>query len=535
MLIDFWTYTCINCIRTLPYLRAWDAEYRDDGLTIVGVHAPEFAFEKDAGNVDDAIERLRDLEYPVVQDNELGTWDAFANQYWPAKYLIDADGEVRYVHFGEGDYETTEAAIRSLLAEAGDARLGGGASAEAETRRPGAAHPRDLPRLRARRRASSTAAAARDARLRRRRIAAALRPNEFAYGGDWRIDPESAHGGAGEAELDASLPGAARLPACWAPRTGPARSRSCSTASRSPTPRAGEDVRGGRRDGRRTSASTGSSTCRRPGATRSTLASSPGSPATRSRSASATARCAATVAMRAAWRRTSCSAAAERAAGFGEGIAAAALERRAERLGVVRVDEHPGLRRRRTPAGRRPSSRPRLRSIAIPSSVAWPNGSISDGWQRTSQAAIQRGTSACGMRPLSAHVRRGPRARRAAARRRRRRAGRGRAARTRRRARTTFLRSISEPTHRNAGPVAVPAELARAPARRAAGANASRSTPQSAISSFAARRGIRSASRSASQRELAITPAERVRRPSRWSPRRRRGRGRGWRRPGRAP
>ena len=131
VLIDFWTYTCINCIRTLPYLRAWDEEYRNDGLTIVGVHSPEFAFEKDAGNVADAIAD-NGIRYPVVQDNELGTWSAFGNQYWPAKYLIGADGQVRFVHFGEGAYEETEQAIRSLLAEAGDPDLGGEARATTE-------------------------------------------------------------------------------------------------------------------------------------------------------------------------------------------------------------------------------------------------------------------------------------------------------------------------------------------------------------------------------------------------------------------
>jgi cytochrome c biogenesis protein CcdA/thiol-disulfide isomerase/thioredoxin len=140
VLLDFWTYTCINCIRTLPYLRAWDDQYRDDGLTIVGVHTPEFAFEKDAGNVEDAIGEY-EIRYPVVQDNEFGTWTAYGNQYWPAKYLIDADGRVRYVHFGEGAYETTERAIRSLLAEAGDAQLGGEARASAERADPGLRTP----------------------------------------------------------------------------------------------------------------------------------------------------------------------------------------------------------------------------------------------------------------------------------------------------------------------------------------------------------------------------------------------------------
>jgi cytochrome c biogenesis protein CcdA/thiol-disulfide isomerase/thioredoxin len=118
VLVDFWTYTCINCIRTLPYLKAWDAAYAKDGLTIVGVESPEFAFEKDASNVENAIEQFG-IRYPVVQDNKLGTWNAYDNEYWPADYLIDAQGEVRYATFGEGDYGQTETAIRALLAEAG--------------------------------------------------------------------------------------------------------------------------------------------------------------------------------------------------------------------------------------------------------------------------------------------------------------------------------------------------------------------------------------------------------------------------------
>jgi len=118
VLIDFWTYTCINCIRTLPYLKAWNAAYAKEGLTIVGVEAPEFQFEKEASNVKDAIEQFG-LRYPVVQDNDMGTWNAYGNEYWPADYLIDAKGQVRYATFGEGDYEKTETAIRALLAEAG--------------------------------------------------------------------------------------------------------------------------------------------------------------------------------------------------------------------------------------------------------------------------------------------------------------------------------------------------------------------------------------------------------------------------------
>jgi cytochrome c biogenesis protein CcdA/thiol-disulfide isomerase/thioredoxin len=123
VLVDFWTYTCINCIRTLPYLKAWDAAYRKDGLTVIGVEAPEFAFEKEASNVEDAIGQFG-LRYPVVQDNDMGTWDAYGNEYWPADYLIDAQGQVRYATFGEGDYDKTETAIRALLAESGR-QLGG--------------------------------------------------------------------------------------------------------------------------------------------------------------------------------------------------------------------------------------------------------------------------------------------------------------------------------------------------------------------------------------------------------------------------
>jgi cytochrome c biogenesis protein CcdA/thiol-disulfide isomerase/thioredoxin len=128
VLIDFWTYTCINCIRTLPYLEAWDAKYASKGLTIIGVESPEFPFEKDAGNVADAIKQFG-IHYPVVQDNNLDTWNAWANEYWPADYLIDKTGEVRYATFGEGDYTTTEAAIRALLAQAGAKDLGAGAKA----------------------------------------------------------------------------------------------------------------------------------------------------------------------------------------------------------------------------------------------------------------------------------------------------------------------------------------------------------------------------------------------------------------------
>ncbi len=117
VIYDFWTYSCINCIRTLPYLREWNTRYADDGLVIVGVHAPEFAFERDEGNVRDAIKDL-DVTWPVATDPNFDTWRNFHNNYWPAKYIVDRDGDIRYVHFGEGGYDETEAVIRTLLDKA---------------------------------------------------------------------------------------------------------------------------------------------------------------------------------------------------------------------------------------------------------------------------------------------------------------------------------------------------------------------------------------------------------------------------------
>lgn len=118
VLVDFWTYTCINCIRTLPYVISWYDKYKDKGFVVVGVHTPEFAFEKDTNNVLGAIKQY-DIHYPVAQDNDYETWKAYDNHYWPAKYLIDAKGNVRRVHFGEGEYDKMEEAIQKLLAEAG--------------------------------------------------------------------------------------------------------------------------------------------------------------------------------------------------------------------------------------------------------------------------------------------------------------------------------------------------------------------------------------------------------------------------------
>ena len=118
VLVDFWTYTCVNCLRTLPFLREWQEKYADNGLVILGVHAPEFDFEKELENVQQAVDDEK-IEWPVALDNEMSTWRAFNNRYWPAKYLIGTDGKIHYTHFGEGAYRETELEIRSALQDAG--------------------------------------------------------------------------------------------------------------------------------------------------------------------------------------------------------------------------------------------------------------------------------------------------------------------------------------------------------------------------------------------------------------------------------
>jgi cytochrome c biogenesis protein CcdA/thiol-disulfide isomerase/thioredoxin len=191
VLVDFWTYTCINCLRTLPYLKAWDARYRDQGLTIVGVHTPEFAFEKKAANVLRSIQD-RGLRYPVVQDNDFGTWNAFTSQGWPSKFLIDARCRVRYAHLGEGEYPETEAAIRTLLAESGRNHLGAVARPPVEIRTVG---PRATPETylgSAKAQSFSPVGPTDGTRDYRAATGAALPPSVFSLGGRWRVDEESA-------------------------------------------------------------------------------------------------------------------------------------------------------------------------------------------------------------------------------------------------------------------------------------------------------------------------------------------------------
>jgi cytochrome c biogenesis protein CcdA/thiol-disulfide isomerase/thioredoxin len=197
VLVDFWTYSCINCIRTFPYLKAWDARYRKDGLTIVGIHTPEFPFEREASNVEEAIE-ANGIRYPVAQDNEQLTWNAYGNQYWPAEYFIDAEGRVRYVHFGEGEYGEKEAVIRDLLAETG--RKVGASRSGAHGIAPSAGVTTPETYL----------GAARAERFTNPELApglhdfaapASLPDNEFAYHGRWRISLESATAAGGSLDL----------------------------------------------------------------------------------------------------------------------------------------------------------------------------------------------------------------------------------------------------------------------------------------------------------------------------------------------
>jgi thiol-disulfide isomerase/thioredoxin len=194
VLIDFWTYTCINCLRTLPHVEAWYAKYHRDGLVVIGVHTPEFPFERIAGNVGDAI-NANGLTYPVVQDNDYATWNAYGNQFWPAKYLIDASGRVRYVHFGEGAYGTTERAIRSLLAERGAHRLGGETKVRAQVPSAGVTTPESyLGLARAAGFAQPPGPGTRTYRLPPR-----LGHEMLAYGGRWNVGQEAATASGGSA------------------------------------------------------------------------------------------------------------------------------------------------------------------------------------------------------------------------------------------------------------------------------------------------------------------------------------------------
>jgi cytochrome c biogenesis protein CcdA/thiol-disulfide isomerase/thioredoxin len=240
VLVDFWTYTCINCIRTLPYLEAWYRKYHRDGFDIVGVHTPEFPFEREAANVQRAVGDFG-VTYPVAQDNDAATWNAYHNQYWPADYLIDARGRVRLVHFGEGAYGETESAIRSLLAEAGNGRLGG--RAQARVQRPDASSTPEsyLGAARAERFASGPILPG--AQQFDEIPASRLAEDQLAYGGGWTIARDSATAGTG-ASLELRF-SAQRVFLVLGSPDGPSRMRVLLDGRPIPNSLAGDDVHNG--------------------------------------------------------------------------------------------------------------------------------------------------------------------------------------------------------------------------------------------------------------------------------------------------
>jgi thiol-disulfide isomerase/thioredoxin len=194
VLVDFWTYSCINCIRSVPYVRAWAERYKDKGLVVIGVHAPEFAFERDPANVRKAVADLG-IRYPVALDNNLAIWRAFNNRYWPAHYLADAQGRLRYHHFGEGSTDETEAAIRSLLVENGVTGLGGTTAVKVS----GASAAADFASVRS----PETYVGSRRARsfvspggfrqgVADYRLPASLKLNEWGLDGRWAVEPQRA-------------------------------------------------------------------------------------------------------------------------------------------------------------------------------------------------------------------------------------------------------------------------------------------------------------------------------------------------------
>ncbi len=195
VLVDFWTYSCINCLRSIPYVEAWAKKYRSQGLVVIGVHAPEFAFEKNADNVRQAVRGLK-LDYPIAIDNNYAIWRGFNNQYWPAHYFIDAQGRIRHHHFGEGDYDGSEMIIQQLLAEAGHGNLKhdivsvAGQGVEAASDGGNMASPETYIGYARGQNFASPGGAVEDTA--HDYSAPTLRLNQWALGGDWTVTGENA-------------------------------------------------------------------------------------------------------------------------------------------------------------------------------------------------------------------------------------------------------------------------------------------------------------------------------------------------------
>lgn len=196
VLVDFWTYSCINCLRSLPYVKAWADKYRDQGLVVIGVHAPEFAFERDIGNVENATRELG-VNYPVAIDNDYALWRGFGNQYWPAHYFIDGQGRIRFHHFGEGAYEESEQVIQQLLREAGHSDIGAGSVA---VQAQGAQQAADLQQVRSpetylgyeRSEHFASSGGIKTDHLARYSLPGNLALNDWGLGGQWQVGGESA-------------------------------------------------------------------------------------------------------------------------------------------------------------------------------------------------------------------------------------------------------------------------------------------------------------------------------------------------------
>jgi thiol-disulfide isomerase/thioredoxin len=197
VMVDFWTYSCINCLRALPFVESWYEKYKDHGLVVIGVHAPEFAFEKDPNNVRRAVADLK-VTYPVALDNDYAIWQAFNNQYWPAHYFIDATGRIRGHHFGEGNYDESEQTLRKLLTDAGQTDLPpagmGAAKAVGVQAPPDEAHDQSPETYVGYRRAENFASPGGFSQDQSHRYAApaALKLNQWALNGSWSVDPEKA-------------------------------------------------------------------------------------------------------------------------------------------------------------------------------------------------------------------------------------------------------------------------------------------------------------------------------------------------------
>jgi thiol-disulfide isomerase/thioredoxin len=183
VLVQFWTYSCVNWLRTLPYVRAWAQKYRDQGLVVIGAHSPEFGFEKQLANVRWAAKTFQ-VDYPIAVDNDFAIWRGFSNQYWPALYLIDGRGQVRYRHFGEGDYEQSERRIQELLAEAGARAVGADLVSVAT---PGAEAAADWGNLK-----SPETYLGSDRSENQVQWGARLRLNQWALEGEWTVQGQPA-------------------------------------------------------------------------------------------------------------------------------------------------------------------------------------------------------------------------------------------------------------------------------------------------------------------------------------------------------